>query len=285
MVPTPLNSSASNSKPARERFSRPAAVAGIITGFLLLLLFLYPEQSLRRLLSKEGDRTAAGRNYLEAALRNNPADHQLRFALVQAWLTTGCYRNALAVLDGLGGAVPQEVRQQADRLRYAILREQLLDSDDNSAVRAAFQVQARRLLQTERFRQELATIEYDATNFALPELAGAARQRLRQLYPTAAAAAGEHQGADSYRQEATAAFVAMESATTVTERRARFIQGVQSLQSGNLVMEALQEGERHLGPLAGDQDALMVMTRVALAAGKPDKAQFFIRRALGMGKP
>ncbi|MDD2499679.1 MAG: hypothetical protein PHN92_02540 [Geobacter sp.] len=281
-----MNLSAENSKPERERFSRPAAVVGIIAGFLLLLIFLYPEQTLHRMLSKEGHRTAAGRSYLVAALRMHPGDHQLRLVLAQAWLSIGCYQKALAVLDGFPAVVPVPIRQQADQLRYGILREQLLDVDDNSVARDTFRGQAYKLLQAARLKQEIDTIEYDATSLALPELVTAAQQRRKLLYPTAIAINdGKQPGVDSYRQTASVAFAAMAKATTTAERRASFLKAVLALQSGNLVQEALYEGERHLAPLAQDQESLMVMTRIALAAGKPDKAQHFIRRALGMSRP
>lgn len=89
-------------------------------------------------------------------------------------------------------------------------------------------------------------------------------------------------GAASYRADAAAAFAAMASAPTVAQRRIWFLRGVHALQAGNLVREALQEGERHLGVLADDRETLIVMTRIALAANRPDKAQGFIKRALGM---
>ena len=100
-------------------------MSGLITGFLLLLLFLYPEQSLRRLLSSEGERTPAGRVYLEAALHSRPDDYQLRLVLAQTWLSSGCYRKALLTLDGFKTNLPVEIQREADALRYNILREQL----------------------------------------------------------------------------------------------------------------------------------------------------------------
>ena len=254
-------------------------MAGLITGFLLLLLFLYPEQSLRKLLSSEGERTPAGRVYLEAALKSRPDDHQLRLVLAQTWLGSGCYRKALQVLDGFGTNLPAEIQREADLLRYAVLREQLQLEEGDSTTRGTFQALARRQLQNERRDQELARLEFDAASLGLPDIAEAARQRRKQLHPAPETALLT---AERYREEAAAAFSAMEKAATTAERRSHFLKGVQTLQSGNLPLEALQQGERYLAPLAHDQETLMVMTRIALAAGKPDKAQAFIRRALGM---
>lgn len=256
-------------------------MAGLITGFLLLLLFLYPEQSLRRLLSSEGERTPAGRVYLEAALKSRPDDNQLRLVLAQTWLGSGCYRKALLVLDGFGANLPMEIQREADALRYAILREQLQLEEGDSTTRGAFQTLARRQLQRAQMDQELARIEFDAVSLNLPDIAEAARLRRKKLQP---APETEPRSAEHYRKDAAAAFAAMEKAATTAERRSQFLKGIQTLQSGNLIFEALQQGERHLGLLANDQESLMIMTRIALAAGKPEKAQFFIRRALGMTK-
>lgn len=278
-----LNSSAPEHKPVRERFSGPVVVAGIIASFLALLVLLYPEQALYRLLNKEGSRTPAGRVYLEALLRTRPADHQVRLTLAQTWLSSGCYRKALKVLDGFGSPLPSEIQQEADRLRYAILREWLLDEENSPAVRELFQSAARKQLQNERSDEGLARIEYDATSLGFTGLAETARRYRTACHGgdngTAAAMTAEQ-----YRAAARAAFESMATASTLVERRERFLEGVRSLQAGNLILEALQEGERHLTPLAADQKTLMFMTRIALAAGKPDKAQVFIRSALGMGK-
>lgn len=265
----------------RERFSGPSVVAGVLTGFLLLLLFLYPEQSLRRLLSQKGEQTPAGQVYLEAALQSKPDDHQLRLALAHTWLSSGCYRKALVTLDGFRPDLPDDLRREADRLRYTILREQLQMEEGDQRSRTTFQALARDQLQAARSDQELAQLEFDAVSLALPDIALAARQRRAQMRPASETA---RMNAGQYRAEAAAAFAAMEKAANVTERRACFLQGVKILQSGNLPLEALRQGEQYLAPLANDQEALVAMTRIALAAGKPDKAQLFIRRALGMAK-
>ncbi len=179
--------------PGRERFAGPLVVAGVLAGFLSLLLLLYPGHSLRRLLLAQGGQSAAGRVYLAALLREYPEDRQLHEAV-----------NRLTK-EGL----PQGPSPRA-----------------------------------------VVTVP----------LGAAAR----------------------YRADADQAFATMAAATTRTAKRAAFIRGVQTLQSGNLVREALRAGEEHLGPLAHDREALVVMTRIALAADRPDKAQIFIKRALGI---
>ena len=160
--------------------------------------------------------------------------------------------------------------------------EQLLMEEGDSNSRGSIQSLARRQVQNTPTDQRLAQIEFDAVSLALPDIAEAARLRRKKLHP---APETELRSAEHYRKDADTAFSAMEKAATTAERRTHFLKAVQTLQSGNLPLEALQQGERHLPPLANDQGSLMIMTRIALAAGKPDKAQTFIRRALGMDKP
>lgn len=277
-----MNSSVPKKKPVRERFSGPIVVAGIVAGFLALLVLLYPEQSLRHLLEREGERTPAGRVYLEALLQSRPGDHQVRLTLAQTVLSAGCYRNVLKILDGFSGNLPIEIQQDAERLRYTALRELLKEGEGDPSTQAAFESLARRKIQNQQNDQELAGIEFDATSLGLSELAEAVKKRRSILHPDDTVP--DIPTVDQYRHQAEAVFASLANAPTINERRALFLKGVKILQSGNLAIEALHEGERYLAPLANDRETLMVMTRVALAAGKPAKAQIFVRRALGMGR-
>jgi hypothetical protein len=76
----------------------------------------------------------------------------------------------------------------------------------------------------------------------------------------------------------------MKEAKGLTERRALFMRGVLVLQSGNLAGEALAAGEANIYGVEPDRQVLLFMTRIALAAGKPAIAEFYIRKALGMGR-
>ena len=58
-----------------------------------------------------------------------------------------------------------------------------------------------------------------------------------------------------------------------------------SLQSGNLVQEALAAAEQHLfEELAGDSTVLKFLIRLSLAANRPDRAQRYAWRALGIDR-
>jgi hypothetical protein len=85
-----------------------------------------------------------------------------------------------------------------------------------------------------------------------------------------------------YRGAAAINFADMLKSRDLSQRRRFFQSGVRALQSGNLIAEALAAGENHINGLADDKDTLLFMARLALAANRPDRSQFYIRRALGM---
>jgi hypothetical protein len=57
---------------------------------------------------------------------------------------------------------------------------------------------------------------------------------------------------------------------------------VQALQSGNQLNEALLAADQQLGSLARDRETLRFLTRLALAAGRPDVADRYARRLIDM---
>jgi hypothetical protein len=75
-------------------------------------------------------------------------------------------------------------------------------------------------------------------------------------------------------------FEAQARAKNLYEQRTLFLQALQTLQAGNLLDEALAEAERHGGKLLDDAEVLRYLTRLALAANKPDIAAKYVERLL-----
>ena len=92
----------------------------------------------------------------------------------------------------------------------------------------------------------------------------------------------EPTGPDAYRRRAQSAFDQMNTAASLEQRRTLFFRAIRILQEGNLLMEALTAADAHIGRLAGDRETLIFLTRLALSANRPDLAQVYIRRALGL---
>ncbi|BCA78835.1 hypothetical protein [Desulfuromonas sp. AOP6] len=115
--------------------------------------------------------------------------------------------------------------------------------------------------------------------FALDQ-ADAWRQRLQTLGRNIETT--DPTGPDTYRRRAQSAFEQMRTAASLEQRRSLFFKAIRVLQEGNLLMEALAAADAHIGPLAGDRETLIFLSRLALAANRPDLAQVYIRRALGI---
>ena len=76
-----------------------------------------------------------------------------------------------------------------------------------------------------------------------------------------------------YRLAARLLMQARAAAATTAEQRRLFIAALRALQAANLLDEALALAEQHLGALANDTLTLEFLTRLALAANRPDLAQ------------
>ncbi|MBT1071847.1 hypothetical protein [Pelotalea chapellei] len=274
----------------RERFSSPLAVLGIFCSFLAVLALLFPEQGLLSILD-QGDDPATSR-YREVLLRVRPNDTDLRLKVASSHQSSGNPHQALETLSLLPSRLTAEQQQRAVELRYQALVGMFAQARPNgtewqrlrpqvaTAARElagpsppawrlnAFAADARKAGDLETSREYLRKAE---------SLTVAEKQPPKPLDPVAdAIARGE------YRAAAALCFQDMGKAVTLNRRRAMFMRGVRILQAGNLPLEALDAGERHLNGLSGDKTTLIFLTRVGLAANQPARAQSIIRKALGM---
>ena len=65
-------------------------------------------------------------------------------------------------------------------------------------------------------------------------------------------------------------------------QRDLYLRGVATLQSGNLLREALTAADAQIGDLADDEQTLKRLARLALAANDPARAQAYMKRLLHM---
>ena len=275
----------------RERFAGPAAIAGLIGAGLLLLVVLYPEKSLLRLLEAPDVTSPAQQRYLEALIHLRTGDPNLVIILARSYLAAGCTEKALKALEHRQGLLTEAQAKIVMQLYYEARRQQLeLLLPDEPGWKAAQQKYAG---QIEQLKQAGATpkelLRYLSDARALGDrqtverlellLGTAAGQGAAQAVEAAASAAlakGDYRGAAEFY------FKGMQSAG-LNQRRTLFLAGVTTLQSGNLLAEALTAAERYLDAgLAHDRRTLLYLTRLSLAANRPDLAQKYVRQALGL---
>lgn len=286
---------ANKNRTNRERFAGPLVISGLLVAGLLLLAVLYPEKSLLKLLSAQEVSSPAQRRYLEALIHLRPGDSHLVLVLTRSYLAAGNPLQALETLDHLKEPLSPDVEKMISQMRYEALRQHLHSLPPGGKEWKRFQPlfagQIELALREGATGAELETFRADA------EHAGdnATAQRLQTLLKPPAAAAAASPPPDTpaaraaeaiagrdYRAAARIYFSEMRNSNDSRQKRQFFLAGVRALQSGNLVAEALTAGEQHINGLAADRETQLFMARLALAANRPDRSQFFIRRALGM---
>jgi len=276
----------------RERFAGPAAIAGLVGAGLLLLVVLYPEKSLLRLLEAPNVTSPAQQRYLEALIHLRTGDPNLVIILARSYLAAGCTEKALKVLEHRHGELTGEQAKTVMRLYYEARRQQLElmlpDEPGWKAAQQQYAAQIEQLRQAGATPKELVRCLADAralgdqqTVDRLEALLGAAVDKGAAPAVEAAASAALAKG--DYRGAAEFYFKGMQSSAGLSQKRVCFLAGVRTLQSGNLLIEALAAAERHLDAgLAHDRQTLLYLTRLSLAANRPDLAQKYVRRALGL---
>lgn len=290
-----MNWSANKPLAQRERFASPLAICGLVGAGLLLLVMLYPEKNLLTLLSAPAVTTPAQQHYLEILVNLRSGDANLALTLARSYLAANIPGKALQTLEQLRGVLPPRQAKEVLALQYEARRQILKSLRPGDSRRAAAQQEYARQIESlvhgGATPAELARYHADARNLG-------DTMTSRRLEALLQKSAGNVINADSgqspdgmtaeaalargdYRGAAAILFQAMKNAQS-SEKRKYFLAGVRTLQSGNLLNEALTAAEKHLAPLANDRETLVYLSRMSLAANRPDLAQHYIRRALGI---
>ena len=265
-----------------------ALLASIVGAALFLL---YPRTDLERRLARmpESDLSAA---YVANLLRSDPNNPTLRLILARRQAALGQFSQARTTLQPALSTKDQGVHQQALWVQWELTLHDFRSTATTNAV-------ARNALRTDLLRQlttlsELPLpadqkIQLASTAYLLqqPALGNQLFQDIAQTLDDPKKAGQLYQEAASkalangdYRGSAALHLLARKNASDPAEARRHFHQALRILQSGNLLEEALSMGEREIGPLADDPETLLLITRLARAAGRPDVAERYVRHLL-----
>ncbi len=281
-----------DNKPPRERFAGPLAIGGLAGVGLLLLVMLYPEKSLLKLLAAPDVTSPAQQRYLEALVQLRNGDTDLVIPLVRSYLAAGCTEKAARALSyHVRSSLTPDQEQAIRKLRYELRRQELellvTGEPGWDEARRRYADQIEELRQAGASPRELAQYLGDARRAGdeqtvrfLEQVLG---QGARQLVSDSLIVAAELAlGKGDYRAAAAFYFQGMAATASRDEQRRLFLNGIRILQSGNLLQDAVAAAEKYQQPLSGDRQTLLALTRLALAANRPDLAQKYVRRALGM---
>lgn len=288
-----LNSSADSGK-QRERFASPLVIALVVGTGLAMLVALFPEKDIVNMLGRAEKPSPAVMRYLEALIMIRPDDVMLRMELARIYIQIECPGKALdiTVVVKLESLSPEQ-RLKMENIRYqaALQRLYMSDPDDPSWNKA----QTEYASMVEKRIKEGASRPVLGAMLADADMAGdrATVHRLLSITgpagPTgmksgdaeADGVAGRLLAAGDYRGAADAYISFLRARKDLHDKRRLYIAAISALQSGNMLSEALKLAENHIDELGRDRESLVFVTRLALAANRPEIAQKYVRRALG----
>jgi polysaccharide biosynthesis protein PelB len=288
------NKSKSAAAPERERLLPPALVLTFTAMVGVGLALMFPRETLRERLLGQG-RTVDGLTvaYLEAWSRVAPNDTSFMSVLAEQYARSGRLDDAEKMLERMMAVQGQDLTGHILRTRIEITQQRAYAAQPDSPERAE-----RLALMKDLLGQ--ATADSAMRRWSLADLQTLATQS-RQIGDADAAgvlfrALGKRDPANldfynrqlasialaggNYRDSAQALFDAQARSKNLYEQRTLFLQALQTLQSGNLLDEALVEAERRGGKLLDDPEVLRYLTKLALAANKPDVAAKYVERLL-----
>ncbi|WP_215781472.1 tetratricopeptide repeat protein [Paludibacterium sp. B53371] len=280
-------------KPERLRLLPPYQLAGLALLLVLLLALVFPRTSLQgRLLGQpQSDQLAIA--YLEAWQRVEPDNPDVLGTLTREYLKGQRAGDAHRLIARLKASRDPATRQDALLIEIGLAQTAVFSARD-AELRALRSDELALLLQQ--------ALPLPWQNSQLEALAETARQggvqhltprfyaQLAQREPARAAhwwrKTGEVLLAQrQYLAAARACFAAQQHETDSARQRQDFLAGLRALQMGNLLPEAMQAAEQHAGKLLDDAETLRFLTRLALASGRPDLAEDYVRRLLKAAPP
>lgn len=259
----------------RLRLISPAATLGLAAAILAALLVLYPKQELLDLVTRAPRDDPLTVQYLVNLQREDPGNVRTTVLLAGARLAHGEVAEALRLV------APLE-RHPDDAIRRGAL---LLHAEALPAgpARAAFLAPH---LGEAWTRDELLRVAAFARGTKDAGLRRAIYSKLGSLERDPewfAKSAREVLGEGDYRLSAELWFSARKLAATPEDAKRYFLEGLRTLQSGNLFAEAIAAAEGNLGDLAQDEEVILAVVRLALASGRPDVAERWMKRILWPG--
>lgn len=259
----------------RQRLTTPATTIGLAIVIFATLFVLYPKRELLELVTHARRDDPLTVRYLAYLHREEPQNTRIALLLAGARLAQGEAAEALRLLAPLESDNDGEVRRAALLLHA----ESLPAGASRSAFLAPY-------LDESWTRDEFLKI----ASYMRGTMDPAAR---RKVYARLAASerdpawfaksAREVLGEGDYRLSAELWFSARKLSATLAEQRKYFLEGLHTLQSGNLLAEAMAAAEANMGSLAQDEETVLAVIRLALASGRPDLAERWMRGLLWPG--
>ncbi len=267
----------------RARLISPWALLGLTALLGLVLRLLFPEVSLPRLLADAPSHDPLTASYLANLRETDPGNPQAALLMARVRLAQGRPMEALELASQYAASADPDLRRRALRLRLDILRAEQARGTGGAAAAAALAGAVRDSLDQPWARDDLLRLADDAAAAGDAALEQGIFERLtvRERDPAwLEAAARRFLGRGDYRFASRLFFAARRGSTDPARAKSLYLDGVRALQAGNLPVEALEAAESELGPLMKDEEVVLELVRLGLAAGRPATSARYMRRLL-----
>jgi polysaccharide biosynthesis protein PelB len=270
----------------QPRIASPLTLTGATLALVAALAGVYGGAHLRSRVVEDTTPSALNTAYLEAWVRSAPTDPVYLKALGEQYIGLGRLDDAQVIASRLAASGTPDERRAAD---YLLLRCELLrtfatkpDSPERAAHAARSQTLLGAMLPEAWDSAQLQELANDALAVNAPGIAARYDERLIAANPERRLhwqreTARQYLATGAYRASAEGYFAAQTMSTTRDDARRNFIAAVRALQAGNLLDDALAQGNAHLGALAEDRASLEVMLELARAANRPELVQRYAR--------
>ncbi len=273
-----------NARPhhARPRIAPTWLVLVLASTVAVTFYATHPRGGLRQRMTSNAVPSDLSVAYLEAWLRIQPDNAEFLSMLGMQYARLGQTDDAERIATRMDSLHDADMTREATMLRMTLAEQVAFGMPVNDPRRPAavqnLRDRVRAASQLTWSNADLQALAQRAAAADDPELASqlydrlaqqdaAHRTRWNELVSRYALSVG------NYQKAADALFARQDAATTLDEKRRFFIEGVQTLQAGNLLDAAVNAGEQRAGTLVNDKATLIVLLNLARAAGRLDLVQ------------
>lgn len=267
---------------ARPRIA-PTWLVAVLAGAVALTFYAtHPRGGLRQRMTSNAVPSELSVAYLEAWLRIQPDNAEFLSMLGLQYARLGQADDAERIATKMEALHDADMTREATMLRMTLAEQQAFAIPPEDPRRAPamdkLRERVRAAAQLTWSNADLQALAQRAASVDDPNLAlqlygrlaqqdAAHRTRWNGLVSRYALAVGD------YHKAADAWFAQQDAATSLDDKRHFFIEGIRTLQSGNLMADAVKAGEERAGTLASDKATLVVLLNLARAAQRPDLVQ------------
>jgi tetratricopeptide (TPR) repeat protein len=254
------------------------------------LVFLYPARFVISDVSKYRQPDRVTRQYLISMLREYPKDEKLSLLLAEQDYGVGRLKQAIRAIIPLLKLPPKrEIDWQALWLYYQIVRTETYSVSEEEMLRQSGEKKIEQLIPImangpytadelmNLAQQSVWLKDTSSAKMIYNRVVSMPVTESPDFYVNAAKKALE---AGDYQNAAQFYFIAKQISTEPDDQKKYFVQGIKTLQSGNLLDDALAKAKTEANGWSNDKDVLLFLTQLSLAAGKPNQAEQYVKEAM-----